>query len=33
MKERKLHIAETERLQQKVDEEYNKPEDQRDMPN
>jgi hypothetical protein len=32
MKERKRHIAETERLQQKVDEEYNKPEDQRDMP-
>ena len=32
MKERKRHIAETERLQQKVDHEYNKPEDQRDMP-
>ena len=32
MKERKRHIAETERLQQKVDEEYNKPEDQRDIP-
>ena len=32
MKERKRHIAETERLQQKVDDEYNKPEDQRDAP-
>jgi hypothetical protein len=32
MKERKRHIAETERLQQKVDDEYNKPEDQRDIP-
>ena len=32
MKERKRHIAETERLQNKVDEEYNKPEDQRDIP-
>lgn len=32
MKERKRHIAETERLQKKVDEEYNKPEDQRDIP-
>lgn len=32
MKERKRHIAETERLQQKVEEEYNKPEDQRDIP-
>jgi hypothetical protein len=32
MKERKRHIAETERLQQKVDEEYSKPEDQRDIP-
>lgn len=32
MKERKRHIAETERLQRKVDEEYNKPEDQRDIP-
>jgi hypothetical protein len=32
MKERKRHIAETERLQTKVDEEYNKPEDQRDIP-
>lgn len=31
MKERKRHITETERLQYKVDEEYNKPEDQRDM--
>ena len=32
MKERKRHIAETERLQHKVDDEYNKPEDQRDIP-
>lgn len=32
MKERKRHIAETERLQKKVDEEYNKSEDQRDIP-
>lgn len=32
MKERKRHIAETERLQKKVDEEYNKPEDARDVP-
>lgn len=32
MKERKRHIAETERLQQQVDAEYNKPEDQRDIP-
>lgn len=32
MKERKRHIAETERLQKKVDDEYNKPEDNRDIP-
>lgn len=32
MKERKRHIAETERLQRKVDEEYALPEDQRDIP-
>lgn len=32
MKERKRHISETERLQRKVDDEYNKPEDQRDIP-
>lgn len=32
MKERKRHIAETERLQKKVDEEYNKDEDDRDIP-
>jgi hypothetical protein len=32
MKERKRHIAETERLQRKVDKEYEKPEDQRDIP-
>jgi len=32
MKERKRHIAETERLQRKVDEEYALPEDQRDTP-
>lgn len=32
MKERKRHIAETERLQRKVDEEYNKDEDDRDIP-
>ena len=31
MKERKRHIAETERLQKQVDDEYNKPEDQRDV--
>jgi hypothetical protein len=32
MKERKRHIAETERLQRQVDKEYEKPEDQRDIP-
>jgi hypothetical protein len=32
MKERKRHIAETERLQKQVDKEYEKPEDQRDIP-
>lgn len=32
MKERKRHIAETERLQELVDKEYQKPEDQRDIP-
>jgi hypothetical protein len=32
MKERKRHIAETERLQKQVDREYEKPEDQRDIP-
>ncbi len=32
MKERKRHIAETERLQTKVDDEYNKPESERDIP-
>lgn len=32
MKERKRHIAETERLQSQVDKEYEKPEDQRDIP-
>jgi hypothetical protein len=32
MKERKRHIAETERLQRKVDEEYSLSEDQRDIP-
>ena len=32
MKERKRHIADTEKLQVKVDEEYSKPEDQRDIP-
>jgi len=32
MKERKRHIAETERLQRQVDREYEKPEDQRDIP-
>lgn len=32
MKERKRHIAETERLQELVDKEYLKPEDQRDIP-
>jgi len=32
MKERKRHIAETERLQSQVDKEYDKPEDQRDIP-
>ena len=31
MKERKRHIADTEKLQVKVDEEYSKPEDQRDI--
>jgi hypothetical protein len=32
MKERKRHIAETDKLQQQVDQEYAKPEDQRDIP-
>lgn len=32
MKERKRHIAETEKLQKKVDEEYAKDEDDRDIP-
>lgn len=32
MKERKRHIAETEKLQKQVDVEYDKPEDQRDIP-
>jgi len=32
MKERKRHIAETEKLQREVDKEYDKPEDQRDIP-
>lgn len=32
MKERKRHIAETEKLQRQVDKEYEKPEDQRDIP-
>jgi hypothetical protein len=32
MKERKRHIAETEKLQRLVDAEYEKPEDQRDIP-
>jgi hypothetical protein len=32
MKERKRHIAETEKLQRLVDAEYYKPEDQRDIP-
>ena len=32
MKERKRHIAATEKLQQEVDKEYDKPEDQRDIP-
>jgi hypothetical protein len=32
MKERKRHIAETERLQRQVDSEYEKSEDQRDIP-
>jgi len=32
MKERKRHIAETEKLQRLVDAEYDKPEDQRDIP-
>jgi hypothetical protein len=32
MKERKRHIAETDKLQQLVDKEYEKPEDQRDIP-
>jgi len=31
MKERKRHIAETEKLQKQVDKEYDKPEDQRDI--
>ncbi len=32
MKERKRHIAETEKLQKQVDKEYEKSEDQRDIP-
>jgi hypothetical protein len=32
MKERKRHIAETEKLQKLVDSEYDKPEEQRDIP-
>ena len=32
MKERKRHIAETEKFQREVDKEYGKPEDQRDIP-
>jgi hypothetical protein len=32
MKERKRHIAETEKLQKAVDREYEKPEEQRDIP-
>lgn len=32
MKERKRHISETEKLQRLVDKEYEKPEDQRDIP-
>ena len=32
MKERKRHITETEKLQRLVDKEYEKPEDQRDIP-
>lgn len=32
MKERKRHISETEKLQKLVDREYEKPEDQRDIP-
>lgn len=32
MKERKRHISETEKLQTLVDKEYEKPEDQRDIP-
>lgn len=32
MKERKRHISETEKLQKIVDDEYQKPEDQRDIP-
>ena len=32
MKERKRHIAETDKLQKQVDKEYEKPEDQRDIP-
>ena len=32
MKERKRHISETEKLQKLVDQEYEKPEDQRDIP-
>lgn len=32
MKERKRHISETEKLQRLVDKEYDKPEDERDIP-
>ena len=32
MKERKRHISETDKLQKLVDKEYEKPEDQRDIP-
>jgi len=32
MKERKRHISETEKLQKQVDAEYDKPDDQRDIP-
>jgi len=32
MKERKRHIAETDKLQKEVDKEYSKPENQRDIP-
>jgi hypothetical protein len=32
MKERKRHISETEKLQKLVDKEYEKSEDQRDIP-